>query len=210
MIIGLTGGIACGKSIVASVLAEVGLQVIDADVLARKLVRQGSPILDEIRSVFGERILLGDGSLNRKILAQIVFSSFKDRLKLEAILHPEIIEIIKDEIEKARTARVDLVVCAPLLIEANLTSLMDVIWVVRSDNKTAIKRLCNRDGLTEFEAIKRIESQMPIEEKIDYADFVIDNDGTISELQKATLATLEFTGLALINEFQLSEDVPLC
>lgn len=210
MIIGLTGGIACGKSIVASVLAEVGLRVIDADVLARELVRQGSPILDDIRSVFGDAIFFDDGSLNRKMLAQVVFSSFKDRVKLEAILHPAIIAIIKDEIAGARSSGEDIVVCAPLLIETNLTSYMDVIWVVRSDTKTMLKRLCNRDGLTEFEAIKRIETQMPIEEKTDYADFVIDNDGTISELHRATLTALELTRLAISSKFQLSEEIPQC
>jgi dephospho-CoA kinase len=182
MIIGLTGGIACGKSIVSDALAGLGLNVVDADVIARDLVAKNSPALKEIVAYFGSKYLNADGTLNRNKLGSLIFSSIKDRLKLQAILHPRIIAEIKREIDAARRSGNDLVVCAPLLIEANITHLVDVVWVVRSQVRTMMRRLCARDELSEVEAVKRIQAQMPVEEKVKYADYVLDNEFTIDGL----------------------------
>src|SRR3990170_3144357 len=139
MIIGLTGGIACGKSIVSDTLASLGLRVIDADIIARDLVTKDSPALNEIIGNFGSSYLHPDGTLNRAKLGSLIFSSLKDRLKLESILHPRIIAEMVREIDSARKANDDLVVCAPLLVEANITHLVDVVWVVRSNVRTMMR-----------------------------------------------------------------------
>ncbi|MEP0813529.1 MAG: dephospho-CoA kinase [bacterium] len=191
MIVGLTGGIACGKSIVADTLERMGVRVVDCDVLARELVRFGTGALQKITEVFGSRILNPDGSLDRKKLADIVFSSSAERIKLESILHPLIKERLRVEIDECKSRDEDLVIVAPLLIEAKVTDYVDVIWVVSSPIRLMIERLCKRDGISELDAHRRINSQMPVEEKIKYAHYIIDNSGTIEELKRQVTSTWE-------------------
>lgn len=184
MIIGLTGGIACGKSIVAETLELLGARVVDCDVLSREFVQKGSPALNTIKQVFGEQIVGADGNLDRKKLASVIFASPRDRAKLEGILHPLIIARLETEIALSRKKFETLVIVAPLLIEANLGHMVDQVWVVRSKEATIIKRLKQRDGISGIDAMRRINSQMPLSEKSKYADLIIDNDGTIESLRE--------------------------
>ncbi len=184
MIIGLTGGIACGKSIVAETLELLGARVVDCDVLAREFVQKGSPALDAIKQSFGNQIVGADGSLDRKKLAAIIFASPRDRARLETILHPLIISRLKTEAAKAKKKSETLVIVAPLLIEANLVDLVDRVWVVRSKETTIIKRLKQRDGISGIDAMRRINAQMPLTEKAKYADVIIENDGTLDALRE--------------------------
>lgn len=184
MIIGITGGIACGKSIVADTLEKAGARVVDCDVLAREFVQPGSGALATVKAVFGESVVLPDGSLDRKKLAAKIFESPRERAKLEGILHPLIIERLQSEIEKSNETGETLVIIAPLLIETNLGHLVDQIWVVRSKEAAIIGRIRKRDGMSVLDAMRRIGAQMPIDEKSKYADVLIDNDGTIDELRK--------------------------
>lgn len=183
MIIGLTGGIACGKSIVAEALELLGARIVDCDVLARDFVQKGSQTLEIIKQTFGLAVFANDGSLDRKALAAVIFGSPRERAKLEAILHPPIIERLKAEVSNAREKGETLVIVAPLLIEANLSHLVDQVWVVRSKESTIIKRLKLRDGISGIDAMRRINAQMPLSEKSKYADVIIENDGSIDELR---------------------------
>lgn len=177
MLIGLTGGIASGKSLVAEELKRLGAHLIDADKIAREVVRPGLPAYLDIVKEFGEGILNPDKTINRKALGNIVFSKPNLRKKLEQITHPRIL----DEIDKRILAIQDkdpkamIIIDAALLIEVGLYKKMDKVIVVYADEKTQIERLMKRDGLAEDGAKQRISSQMPLQEKRKFADFVIEN-----------------------------------
>jgi len=183
MLIGLTGGIASGKSTVAATLERLGAIIIDADVIAREVVKKGEKAWKEIVVVFGTNILKEDGEINRKKLADLVFSDSEKLKILNRITHPRIIEKINQKvseiIEKDRKAVIILV--APLLIETGLYKIVDEVWVVYTDNNTQLKRLMERDGLSREEAEKRIGAQIPIEEKLKFADVIIDNSGDLNK-----------------------------
>ncbi len=182
--IGLTGSIASGKSTVSRFLRELGAIVIDADKVAKKIVKPGTPALEEIVECFGKDVLNEDGSLNRKKLAEIVFYDSAKLKMLNEITHPRIVEKIKNTVarlEKKDKTRI-IVIDAPLLVETGLDKLVDEVWVVYVNPKIQIKRLLQREkDMTHEEALKRINSQMSTDEKIKYADRVIYNNGTISE-----------------------------
>ena len=177
MLIGLTGGIASGKSLVAEELKRLGAYLIDADEIAREVVKTGLPAYNEIVKEFGEKILNPDKTINRKELGRIVFSNPELRKRLEQITHPRIRKKIEAEISaiKAKNPKAVIVVDAALLIEGGLYKKMDKVIVVCADEKTQIKRLTERDGLAIEDAKNRIASQMPLKEKRRYADFVIEN-----------------------------------
>ena len=177
MLIGLTGGIASGKSLVAGELKRLGAYLIDADEIAREVVKRGLPAYSEIVKEFGEKILNPDKTINRKELGRIVFSNSELRKRLEQITHPRIRKKIEAEISaiKAKNPKAVIVVDAALLIEGGLYKKMDKVIVVCADEKTQIKRLTERDGLAIEDAKNRIASQMPLKEKRRYADFVIEN-----------------------------------
>lgn len=179
MIIGLTGGICSGKTKISNYLSELGARIIDADEVAREIVKPKSAVLDELAKHFGSDILHPDGTLNRSKLASIVFSNPTALQKLNQITHPLILKIIADKIEEHRKKknREILVLSAPLLIETGLHKLVDKVWVVNVDLETQIKRLMARDKLTRAEALKRINSQLPASERLKFADEVIDNSG---------------------------------
>lgn len=177
MLIGLTGGIASGKSLVAEELKRLGAHLIDADEIAREVVNPGLPAYKEIVKEFGEGILNPDKTINRKALGNIVFSNPKLRNRLEQITHPRILGEMDKRILaiQNKDPKAIIVIDAALLIEAGLHKKMDKMVVVYADEKTQIERLIKRDGLTADEAKNRISSQMPLQEKRRFADFVIEN-----------------------------------
>lgn len=177
MLIGLTGGIASGKSLVAEELKSLGAHLIDADIIARDVVKPGMSAYNDILKEFGEKILNQDRTINRKVLGEIVFSNPELRKRLERITHPVILDEIDKRISEIRDKEPEaiIVIDAALLIEVGLHKKMDKNIVVYADEKTQIERLTKRDGLTVDEAKKRISSQMPLKAKRRYADFVIEN-----------------------------------
>lgn len=184
-IIGLTGGIASGKSTASSILKELGAIIIDADEVARKVVKQGSPALVEIRQYFGEQIILEDGNLNRKKLGNIVFSSGYLLEQLNKITHPYIIKEIINEINwhKKTLDNHVIILDAALLIEMKLTYLVDEVWLISIPEDIQLKRLVHRENISAEDAKKRINAQMSIEDKKQYADKIIDNSKDINYLK---------------------------
>jgi dephospho-CoA kinase len=184
-VIGLTGGIASGKSLVARILEQLGAVVIDADQLAREVVIPCQPAYHAIVEAFGERILDRDLTIDRKALGKIVFADPVARIRLEAITHPAIRALAEEKIAELRRAGTGIVFyMAPLLVEAGAASRVDEIWVVYADAETQLKRLMARDGIGRGEAGQRLAAQMPIEEKKKYGRVVIDNRGTPEELER--------------------------
>ena len=180
MIIGLTGGIACGKSTVAAMLAELGAFVVDADRIAREVVMPGEPALAEVAAVFGQAVIRDDGSLDRKKLGEIVFADPEKRKRLEAILHPAIRERMWTTIRRVKAHEPGRIVVAdiPLLYETGQEHLYDGIIVVYVPRELQIERLLRRNPeLSEAQARERIQAQMDIERKKELADWVIDNSG---------------------------------
>lgn len=182
-VIGLTGGIASGKSLVSRLLRELGALVIDADQIAREVVEPGKPAYHSILREFGNQVLNPDGSLNRQALGRLVFSDPRKLERLNQITHPLIIAEIQKLLKSYRLLFPEkaVVLDAPLLYEAGLESIVDEVWVVYVDYPTQLQRLMERDGLTREEARRRIEAQLPLEEKVKRADRVIDNRGTPEE-----------------------------
>jgi dephospho-CoA kinase len=185
MIIGLTGGIATGKSTVSAMLRERGATIIDSDQIARQVVQPGTPGLAKIVAHFGEEYLLPGGELNRTKLGQKIFSDELARQRLMEITHPYIFAEINTQIEQAQSQGEKMIVLdAPLLIETGLNRQVERVVLVYVDEATQIERLMKRDHLPREEAMRRIASQMPIEEKKRYADIMIDNRGSLKELEE--------------------------
>jgi dephospho-CoA kinase len=189
-VIGLTGNIGSGKSTVSSRLKALGAEVIDADQVAREVVRPGSPALEELVANFGPGILKENGELDRKATGELVFADPGARARLNQITHSRIKETIQSKIKGFldRTAASPnpevLVIDAPLLIEVGLQINVDEIWVVKIDEEKQIERLTRRDGLSPDEVRSRIAAQLPQEEKLKYADRVIDNSGEPAETMR--------------------------
>lgn len=180
-IIGLTGGIATGKTTVSDYLAaNYQFPVFDADIFAREAVAPGTPALEAIATRFGPEILLPDGNLNRRALGAIVFANPSERQWLEAQIHPQVRARFADAI--ARCDRDTLVFAIPLLFEARLENLVTEIWVVACPPEIQLARLICRDRLTADQARDRIAAQMPLAAKIARADCVLDNSRTVEEL----------------------------
>jgi dephospho-CoA kinase len=186
MNMGLTGGIACGKSTVASMLVNLGAKLIDADQLAREVVMPGRPALLQIVERFGSQVMLPDGTLNRKALGAIIFNDPIARKDLEAITHPLIRQAMWDQMHQAEEAHIDtlIVVDVPLLYESGLQGYFQKVMVVYVSEKVQLLRLMGRDGLSLEAAELRLQSQMPIEQKKLLADIVIDNSGSLSDTEK--------------------------
>jgi dephospho-CoA kinase len=180
VIVGLTGGIATGKSTVTNMLRELGAYVVDADVWARKIVEPGSPALQEIAEAFGPSVIRADGTLDRAALAAVVFRDDAARQRLNEITHPRVREGMKQEtMQYLREHPGQPVVWdVPLLFEGETKRLVDTTVLVYVDEATQLRRLMERDGLSEEDALARIRAQMPIEEKRKVADHIIDNRGT--------------------------------
>ncbi|QTH39802.1 dephospho-CoA kinase [Cohnella sp. LGH] len=180
MNIGLTGGIATGKSTVAKLLTERGAKLIDLDKIAREVVEPGQPALHAIAERFGQAVLQPDGSLDRKKLGAVVFSDLEERKALEAITHPAIRAVMKERMTRYEAEEPDrlVVVDVPLLFESKLESHFEQVMVVYVPRETQLRRLIVRDALTPEEAEKRLAAQMDIEEKKRRADILIHNTGT--------------------------------
>lgn len=189
VIIGLTGGIASGKSTVSAMLAELGAAVVDADQVAREVVLPGEPALREVADAFGQAILNEDGTLNRSKLGEIVFADEAKRKKLEAILHPAIRQVMTDRIERLEKENPKRLVVAdiPLLYETGLDTRYPEVMVVYVPPSVQLKRLMERDGLSEDKARERLLAQLPIDEKKAKADWVIDNSGTREATRRQVL-----------------------
>ncbi|NCO76033.1 MAG: dephospho-CoA kinase [Cyanobacteria bacterium] len=181
LIIGLTGGIATGKSTVSSYLAEkYFIPILDADLIAREAVSINSPIFQNIVNRYGEEILLKDGNLNRAKLGKIIFNSPQEKMWLENQIHPFVFDDLQSQIKLLSNSII--VLSIPLLFEAKMTNLVDEIWVVNCDFFTQLSRLKSRNKLAENEAISRINSQIPLTEKVKLADVVIDNNKKLADL----------------------------
>lgn len=180
-IIGLTGGIASGKSTVSAYLARKGVKIIDADKISREICEPGGPGYIQIVQEFGGGFLNADGSLDRRKLGKHVFSEPEKLLILEGLLHPLIEEEIKKEMEGADGP---VVIDAPLLHKAGLDKLCGEVWVVTAPEELRIKRILARDGITEQEARERLKSQIPQSELEKQADVVLVNNGNPEELYR--------------------------
>ncbi|MBU5265604.1 dephospho-CoA kinase [Virgibacillus proomii] len=193
IIIGLTGSIATGKSTVSLMFDDFNIPVIDADKVAREVVKPGELAYKQIVNQFGHQILRADKTLNREMLGQIVFADEAKRDQLNKIIHPAVREKIIEKRDAYLQAKAPCVVLdIPLLYENNLTYLVDKTIVVYADEDVQLRRLMERNGYTEQEANQRMQAQMPVKEKAKKADAVIDNNGskykTYKQLEKILMA----------------------
>ena len=177
--IGLTGGMGAGKSTVSAYLRALGAYVLDADIAARMAVDPGSQGLNLLVSRFGAGILEPDGSLNRRELANIIFTSDSERLAVNNILHPMVRSILLEQEREIRKTEPEAVVFwdVPLLIESGMQEDVDEVWLVTADETTRVSRIMRRDGCSAEDALARIRRQMPEEEKRQYAHRLLDNSG---------------------------------
>jgi dephospho-CoA kinase len=197
MNIGLTGGIACGKSTVAAMLAARGAILVDADAIAREVVEPGSPALGEISARFGQDVILEDGSLHRKRLGELIFADADAKRDLENLLHPRIRQIMMGRMRENESLYPDklVVVDVPLLYESKLESWFSEVMVVYVPRETQLSRLIARDGLTTEQAERRLNAQLPIDEKKARADYVVDNQGSLSATEEQVDTFLRGKGL---------------
>ena len=183
-LIGLTGGIATGKSTVAAELARHGATVIDADALAREVVEPGERALEEIAARFGSGVITADGHLDRAALGAIVFADPDARRDLERITHPRVRDLMQRRIAAALAADADLIVAeVPLLFETQSEALYEGVMLVYAPEDVELERLMTRDGIDEAAARRRLAAQLPIETKRERATWIIDNGATIDATQ---------------------------
>ena len=201
LVIGLAGGIGSGKSSVSGMLRDLGGVIIDADKLGHQVYLPGTEGLREVVSAFGEDILLPNGEVDRRILGSKVFGNQEAMAKLNTIVWPRIKNNVTELIEEnSKLGTEILVLDAAVLIEAGWTSVVDEVWVVTAPVDQIINRLESRNGITKEQAMARINSQMTTEQRVEYADIVIENDGSLDELmssvQQIWNKTLSNKGLA--------------
>ena len=189
LLVGMTGGIASGKSVVADILKKRGAKIIDSDILARQIVEPGKPAWKDIAGFFGGNILLNDNRINRKKLSDIVFQSPEKRKILESFTHPRIHrEFIKETKRIAqKTPNAIILGIIPLLIETGMQAMFHKILLIHIPRKEQIKRLIKRNSIREEEAKRIIRAQMPIDEKMKHAHFVINNQGTMEQTEKEAI-----------------------
>ena len=183
-IIGLTGGIACGKSTLAAMFQDLGAAVIDADEISRNLTAPGGEALRSLRETFGDFVFYPDGTLNRSTLSAIVFDNAEALQRLNATLHPLIERRLRQELETCRKMGALVVVLdVPLLFETGLDSLAEAVVCAVSPEETQIRRLRERSGLNREQAQSRMRSQLPLEEKVARSQYVIDTDRPLDQLR---------------------------
>ncbi len=181
-VVGLTGGMASGKSLVAGMLRSLGAVVVDADTIAREVVAPGSLVLHEIVAAFGDGVIQADGTLDRHALGERIFNDPAARARLNAITHPHIRRRMAEEVARVRAARPDAMVVldVPLLLDVTPPDAYDLagVVVIAVDEATQEARLAARDGITIEAARRRLQAQRPLREKVALATWVIDNSGT--------------------------------
>ena len=208
LLVGLTGGMGSGKTLASSFFHELGAHIIDADLICRKLVEPGQPALQEITDYFGKLIIDKSGNLNRNKLGQLVFCDSKKREKLENILHPKVFEV--EKLNYKAICKINpkalVIVDAALLIESANYKEMDKVILINADEKIRIQRILSRGKWNHEEIVARLKSQMPNEEKIKYADFVLENskDKTYLKEQVKNL----YTKLCLLASENISKITP--
>ncbi len=184
-VIGLTGGIASGKSTAARTLADLGARIVDADAVARDIVAPGQPALADIVRTFGREMLLPDGTLDRKKLGAVVFTDSDKRRALNAITHPRIAAETQAQLGRLREAGVPIAIYeAALLVENGVHHALDGLIVVVCDEATQLERLMSRDGYSEGEARARMAAQAPVAEKVKAATWVVDTSGALADTKK--------------------------
>ncbi|MCY8093773.1 dephospho-CoA kinase [Bacillus haynesii] len=184
LVIGLTGGIASGKSTVAQMFQQCGITVVDADVIAKEAVEQGMPAYQKIVETFGQGVLLETGDIDRRKLGEIVFANEEKRLQLNAIVHPEVRKMmIKQRDEAIRAGERFVVLDIPLLYESGLEHLTEKVIVVWVPKELQLERLMKRNRFNEDEALNRIHAQHSLDEKKKRADAVIDNSGSLKDTE---------------------------
>ena len=185
VVAGLTGGIATGKSTVSSLLASYGAKIIDADKIAREAVRKGTPAWEGIREHFGQMVIGSDGEIDRERLGSIIFGNEEKKKLLNSIVHPAVIRDMDHRIESLRVGGyAGVVICdVPLLIETGMNALYREVLLVYVPEPLQIERLMARDSISRDMALRKVRSQMPIDEKKAYATYVIDNSGGLDETE---------------------------
>jgi len=183
LLVGLTGGIGSGKSTVARMLEKRGAVVFDADVLARQAVAPGTPGFEKVVERFGPNVLAPGGGLDREALASIVFADPAARRDLEAIVHPEVRRMFAGGCEEYRDSDRVVVFSAPLLVETGMHTAFDLLIVVSAPVATQIERLMRDRGMPERAVQARIDAQLPLEAKAEVADVLVDNEGTLEDLE---------------------------
>ena len=191
IVIGVTGGIACGKSEVGRILEELNFVVCDADRLAHKLMSKGTAVYRRVVDQFGPKILLDEEEISRPILGKIIFDSPEQRAILNGLVHPAVRDALTKWIKEKRSLGQHAAVLIPLLYESGMEDLdLDAVICVSSSETDIFQRLKNR-GLNREEAEKRVHSQLPLVEKEKQADYVVPNEGTLGELELATRKTVQ-------------------
>ncbi len=183
-VIGLTGGIGSGKSTVSNFLKMWGYLVLDADEIARNVTKQAD-VIEQIVCEFGDDVLAKNGQIDRKVLANIVFNDEKALKRLENLIHPAVIKNVEMRIKKAKQDGIEvLFLDAPLLFEAGLDKLCESVWLVTVSPEIQLERIKKRGGIAESEIKKRIAAQMPQHEKAVRSQLILDNDGSLQELER--------------------------
>jgi dephospho-CoA kinase len=183
LLVGLTGGIGSGKTTVARMLEARGAVVFDADLLARDAIAPGTPGHDAVVERFGPHVLAPGGDIDREALASIVFVDAAARRDLEAIVHPEVRRLFAEALEAYRDTDEVVVFSAPLLVETGMHTAFEVLVVVSAPVQAQVDRLLRDRGMSEAAIRSRIQAQMPLEDKAAVADILIDNEGTLEELE---------------------------
>lgn len=183
-VIGLTGGIASGKSTVSELLTAFGFKVVDADTAAREAVAKGTPGIAKVKEVFGEEAIDENGEMDRKYMGELVFNNPGERIKLNEIVHPKVREIMEENKQPFLNKGHNVIMDIPLLFENELQDTVDEVWLVYTSESIQIDRLMERNDLTQEEAKARVYSQISIDKKSRMADHVIDNLGDKLELKQ--------------------------
>ncbi len=183
MILGLTGGIGTGKSTVANMLKEKGIPVVDTDLISREVI-QYPEIIEKIKLEISNEVFDFENKLDRKKMSEIVFENQEKLKKLNEIMHPEILKKMWNEVEKLKKDHKIIVVDIPLLFEINMEKEVDKILLIYSSKEIQIERIMNRDGRTREEAIKIINSQIPLYKKREKSDYIIQNNDSLEKLEK--------------------------